>query len=281
MTFTEQEVHDIVEMVVSGIDIETAKEKIVANYRSSYLDLSTKIARAVMKHFSITSLSPLSRQTEDIMPMQVYAFLLNDLIKGSLPNDVKQDFIANTKRDRLTLYHYTKMYNNQSHLVDYRYAHGDTLTNHFLSIKEKITGEKLDQYRIEAHSSDENKGLTTIQIRFRDNKENIIKDIEEYTSYHELNNKYFHYESISAFKIMFDKTYPMYIGKIRHGNTVVVTKFINENKKTFLDRVNNGATFKSLNNEFKFYTRVSDLKRFMLRYEPIFAKMVLENESKT
>lgn len=278
MTFTEQEVHDIVEMVVSGMNIETAKEKIIGNYRSSYIDISTKIARAVMKHFNISSLSPLSRSTADIIPMQVYAFLLNDLIKGSLPNDVKKDFTSNTKRERLTLYHYTKMYRNQSHLVDYRYAYRDTVTNHFLSIKEKITGEKLDKYRIEAHSYDEDKGLTIMQIKYRDNEKRIIQDIEDLTSYHELNNKYFQYRTISAFKKMFDKTYPMYIGKIRYGNTVVINKFINKNKKTFLDRVNNGATFKSLNNEFKLYSRVSDLKRFMLRYEPIIAKMILENE---
>jgi hypothetical protein len=282
MTFTEQELHDIVEMVLSGISIEIAKEKIVASYRSSDFDKATKIERAVMKHFNTESLIPLSRQTEDIMPMQVYAYLLNDLIKGSIPKDVRDKFIKTTTRDRLSLYHYTKQYNMQCHLVDFRYAFGDTLTNHFLSIKEKITGEQLDKYRIEAHTFDENKGLTTIQIRFKENKEKIVKDIEDLTSYQELNNKYFFYASVHNFKEMFDKLYPMYIGKIRQGSSgLTVTKVINENKTSFLNCVNMGYDFKRLNKEFDIYGRATDLKRTMLRHEPIIAKMILENESKS
>lgn len=279
MTFSEQEVHDIVDMVISGIDIEIAKEKIIASYKSKSENKTTLIAKAVMKHFNIESLEPKSRRTPDIMPMQVYSFLLNDLIKGYLPKEVRKKFTEITKRDRLTLYHYTKMHEAQAHMVDYRYAHGDTFTNHFLSIKEKITGEKLSEYRIQALAHDEDKGLTTIQIRFRDNKEDILKDIESITSYHELNKKYFHYESISNLKTMFNKTYPEFIGKIRYGNKLKVSRFINENKESFIKRIEMGYSFKRINKEFKIYSRSTDFKRSMLRHEPILSKMILKNEA--
>lgn len=278
MTFSEQELHDIVDMVQKGTDIEIAKEKVVAEYKSDNFKKTYKIAEAVMRHFEVDTLIPKSRRTPEIMPMQVFAFLINDLIKGSLPKEVKQEFIKITTKDRTTLLHYARQYMFDYHLADHRYAHGDTFTNHFLSIKEKITGEKLDHLRVEPRKGDLNRGLSNLEIIYRDNKENIINDIDDITSYKELNNKYFFYSDITAFRKMFDLKFPEHKGKIRKNNRVAISKVIDEQKNSFMNCVDNGYTFKDLNDRYDLYSRPSDLKRMTLRYEPMIAKMILRNE---
>ena len=279
MTFSEQELHDIVDLVQKGIDIEIAKEKVTAEYKSDNFKKVKKISESVMRHFEVDTLIPKSRRTPEIMPMQVFAFLINDLIKGSLPKEVKDEFIKLTTKDRTTLLHYARQYMFGYHLADHRYAHGDTFTNHFLSIKEKITGEKLDHLRVEPRKGDLNRGLSNLEVIYRDNKENILNDIENLTSYKELNNKYFFYSDVTAFRRMFDIKFPEHKGKIRNSNKVCISKVIDEQKESFMNCVSMGYTFKDLNNRYNLYSRSSDLRRMTLRYEPIVGKLILQNEA--
>lgn len=281
MTFSENELHDIVELVVSGIDIEIAKQKISERYTlKNKENIAVNIANYVLRYFGIESLIPISRKTEDIGPMNVYAFLLHDIIPDNLAPDVYKTYTKLTNRHRTSYYYYQKLHDRGNHLFDYRYFYGDTLTNHFLNLKTRITGEELEKNKIEAYDKDKNKGLNMIDIKYRDNKEDIIQDIDNFSSYTQLNNRYFNYKSINNFRRLFDSKFPQHIGKIRTGFKVEISKVIDEHKDEFIRLVRNGYTFKQLNDYYTVYSRKSDFKRMMLRHEPQISKMILENENK-
>lgn len=282
--FKTSEVEEMFELWERGYTLDEAIDEIIVKYQTSGEEIKVmEIAEMVMNYFDIDSLIPKSRQTKHLGAMVVFNYLIYELIPRYEKTEVHKRVTELTSRDRTNFIFYRYNWINGKHLMDNRIYKGDTITNHMLNIKSRITGLDYEHMKIKVKEEDiydKYKGMSRYEIIFDKNKEAITEDIKDnFYSFHELNNKYFHTCYINGLRSFFMNKQNKLFRIIRDGRKNKATTFINENRKSFLGRVRKGYTFRELNDIFEIYDNDSNFISSMKKHEPRISKLILENEA--
>lgn len=271
-------------LVSDGVEFEEAKRQIYVKYIVNSEGNQTKeLCKVVTEYFGVEDIKPKSRMAEDIAPMVVLSYLIHDQIKDYKHPDVHKTFTILTGKHRTTFFHYTNIWLRNQHLTDNRLAMGDSITNHFLNIKERLTGKDLKDLRVEAETPINPRfgNQSMVSDRFRLKEKEIVHDIENnHMSYIELQDKHFRFATVENVKNFFRTEQIHYNPLIRNTQRNILSRNITEFKETFIDLINKGYTFRDINLELRIYDSPSYFKKMMAKYEPTFYNMICQNEIK-
>jgi hypothetical protein len=279
MLYTEQELKEIVRLCVDGMKLEEAKTKalkrhIIEDYESAIKNIHD----TVCEYFEVDNIFPANRETRNLAPMAVFAYLIMDSVSQYRYKEVHEAFSTYTGRSRCTFYHYIDLYEKEAHLHDIRVVKKDYICNHFINLKEKITGKKIDD--IPKKKYEPKRTFTTCYVRFEKNEEDIITDIKEnFYSYQELNDKYFFMSEYENVKKFFARERPELVKLIRTDRRTAIGKAIAERRKEFIKCLKEGYTIKEMNDRFDLYGRHKGrLHNMMYTYERRIYNILMQNE---
>lgn len=279
MTYTDKELNEIVLLIQCGESLEEAKNIIKLKYKLT--DQGNKIielAEKVKEYFEIETLVSPSRSSEDIGPMAVFTYLIHELLGDYKAKNVHETFSIITDKSRCTFYHYTKMFEDNQHLLDRRICKKNYIANHFLILKGKILNEDVSNDLLIIKEKAKKDSLA--RKRFEQNKKDIIYDIHNnIMSYNELNKKYFQlndHRSVKKFFVLEEKKYTKFI---RNGYRTRLSKIIETYKKSFKKKIEKGCTFEEINDHFDIYPYSKLLRKVAYKHERIIFEIILQNEN--
>lgn len=272
--YTEAEVNKIVRLCLDGEILADAKS-MVRGFNPEVI----AIADVVKEYFGITSLAPKSRRKEEISPMSTFFYLINELLDKPRLKQVYFTCIELTKKDRTTFINYCEKYSREDHLHDKLPNLGDCNTNHFIKIKEILTGEDLsDQYVEVFKNSYTHETVNKFYFRkFRENEAEILKAIESNQTFDYINDNFFGYANTTSLRynmrVNDNKLYER-VFKPKNKVELNMMEYGDEIKR----RIEKGDTFKIINDRYFQYNQLSEFRKTIKSYDLKLYKKLIKNE---
>jgi len=276
--YSDKDLDSIINFLKQGYEL--SKAKILSLQEDPLIHL---ISNSVMDYFNIKTLIPRSRKSEDIIPMVVFFYLVVDQSKNPKNSIYFTKALQLTKKHRTTYLHYLRNYVSGLHMMDSRILNGKSLTNHFLEIKEKITGEDLTNIKVEDKViiSKAKQAKTKFDKKIDENIEEMMDDISSGFSYSDLNNKYFQYNDCSSFKYRLKKSHSNMYSMVKRHRSSLASKVYKEDKETIDKIIEGGVTWSALNNMFFEYLDVYSLKVAVMKLSPeLYGEISLSQEKR-
>ncbi len=276
--YSDKDLDSIVNFLKQGYDLK--KAKILSLQQDPLIHL---ISNSVMDYFETNTLIPRSRRSEDIIPMVVFFYLVIDQSKNPKNSIYFTKALQLTKKHRTTYLHYLRSYVSGLHMMDTRMLNGKSLTNHFLEIKEKITGEDLSSIKVKdvLIVSKAKQAKTRFDSKIDENIEEMMDDISSGFSYSDLNDKYFQYSNCDSFKYRLKKSHSNMYSMVKRHRSSLASKVYNQDKDTIDKIIEGGVTWSALNNMFFEYLDVYSLKVAVMKLSPeLYGKISLSQEKR-
>ena len=276
--YSEKDLISIVNFLNQGYELN--KSKTLALQQDPLIHL---ISESVMDHFDIKTLIPRSRKTRDIIPMVVFFYLVIDQSKNPKNSIYFTKALQLTKKHRTTYLHYLRSYVDGLHMLDSRILNGKSVTNHFLQIKSKITGDDLTHLEVKDKIiiSKAQDVKTKFDKKIDDNVEEMMEDISSGFSYKDLNDKYFQFSSAESFKYKLKRSHATMYSMVKRHRSSLASRVYIKDKKTIDNIIQGGVTWSALNNMFFEYLDVYSLKVAVMKFSPeLYREVSLSQEKR-
>ena len=272
-------IEDLKKIVSEAKEGETIKD-VIERLETSQEVLD--IAEKVKKYFDVDDLAAKSRIPEEILPSIVFCWLCADLCFMPANRKVYKTVCSLTKRDRTSYLYYIRKVEAMEHTFDNRLILGDAVYNHFLNVKEMITGEDLSNLHVKPYLNQKIKGTYPTRFKeiMKDKGEEILDKIEKGITSKYLNDNYFLYSNAHYLRGHFKKNYPSAFYKIQWGFPTKLQQAFDDKRDEIVLYIDKGCTFKELNDRYLGYDNFRNASRVMEKFYPDLYEKIVENEKK-
>jgi hypothetical protein len=278
MRYTKEDLETILKECKKGETIQDAIDRLETS------EEVVKISEVTKSYFNVETLVADSRKPGDIVPSIVFFWLCADMCFNPRSRNVHKTVCKLTQRDRTSYLYYLRSVESEIHTYDNRLVLGDAVYNHFLNVKEMITGKDLSSKRIKPFIKEKEKEKNKYPTKFKevmDKKEKEISEkIEDGCTSTYLNDNYFFYCNTYQLRGHFKKNYPSLFYKIQWGFPTKLQKIFEEKKKEIKTYIEKGCTTKELNERYVGYENHNTIKKLMKKFYPYLHEKLIENEEK-